>query len=88
VEGENPSPEACTPVGRCTVKSLPADLPAKSPIDVLFRYKPDGRLTVRVSVPNTPAKIQTVLTRENSLTKDHLDGWRRHIGKAEPTDYV
>ena len=88
IEGENPSPDDCTPIGRCTVKSLPADLPAKSPVDVLFRYKPDGRLKVRVSVPDTPAKIQTVFARENSLTKEHLDGWRRYIGKSEPTDYV
>ena len=88
VEGENLSPEDCTPIGRCTVNGLPADLPARSPIDVLFRYKPDGRLKVRVSVPDTPATIQTVFTRENSLAKEHLDGWRRHIGKAEPTDYA
>ncbi len=88
IEGENRSPEDCTPIGRCTVKSLPADLPAKSPVDVLFRYKPDGRLKVRVSVPDTPAKIQTVFTRENSLAKEHLDGWRRYIGKVDPTDYV
>ena len=88
VEGENRSPDDCTPIGRCTVKSLPADLPAGSPIDVRFRYQPDGRLKVQVSVPNTQAKIKTVFTRENSLVKEHLDGWRRHIGKAEPTDYV
>ena len=87
VEGENPSPDDCIPIGRCTVQGLPADLPAGSPVDVLFRYKPDGRLDVRVTVPDTPAKIQAVFTRENSISKSQLDGWRRYIGKSEPTEY-
>lgn len=88
VEGENPSPEECTRIGRCTIRKLPGNLPARSPVDVLFHYEPNGRLTVKVSVPNTTAQIETRFTRENGLPKEHLDGWRRYISGAEPTGYA
>jgi molecular chaperone DnaK len=88
VEGESASPDDCTHIGRCTVSKLPADLPVGSPIDVLFHYQPDGRLKVRVSLPNTDTQVETEFARENSLSKEHLDGWRRYISGSEPTDYT
>ena len=86
VEGENPSPDDCTMIGKFSVRKLP-HLPAKSPVDVLFHYRTDGRLKVRVTVPNTDTKVETEFSRENSLPKAHLDGWRRYISALEPTDY-
>ncbi len=88
VEGENLSPDDCTPIGRCTIRKLPKGLPERSLVDVHFHYEPNGRLKVKVSVPNTDAKIETEFTRENGLPKEHLDGWRRYISGAEPTDYT
>jgi len=88
VEGESRSAEDCTMIGRFSVPNLPRNLPVKTPIDVLFRYKQDGRLRVRVTIPETDTKVDSDFTRENSLPKDHLDGWRRHISGAEPTDYA
>jgi len=88
VEGESPSPDDCTRIGRFSVPDLPPNLPQRTPINVLFRYKQDGRLKVRVTIPNTDTKVDSELARENSLSKDHLDGWRRYISGAEPTDYT
>jgi molecular chaperone DnaK (HSP70) len=87
VEGESRSPDDCTPIGRFSVASLPRNLPARTPVDVIFGYRQNGRLVVRVSVPGTGAKIESELMRENSLSKEHLDGWRKYISGAEPTDY-
>jgi len=87
VEGENPSPDDCTHIGRCTIRKLPPNLPAKSPVDVEFHYSPNGRLKVRVSVPNTTTRVETEFSRENCLPKEHLDGWRRYISGIEPTSY-
>jgi molecular chaperone DnaK len=87
VEGESANPDDCCQIGRCTVPSLPPGLPERSPIDVIFRYKPNGRLKVRVTVPNTNSKVDAVFTRENSLPKEHLDGWRLYISGAEATAY-
>ena len=87
VEGESPSADDCTEIGKCTVTDLPRDLPPQSPIDVLFHYEPNGRLKVRVTVPNTDRQVETEIVRENSLSKEHLDGWRQYICQMAPTDY-
>jgi molecular chaperone DnaK len=87
VEGENPAPDDCTQIGRCTIRGLPRDLPARSPVHVVFQYRPNGRLKVRVSVPNTETRLETEFARENGLSKEHLDGWRRYISGAEPADF-
>ena len=88
VEGESRSADDCTLVGRFSVPDLPPNLPMKTPIDVLFRYQQDGRLKVRVMIPEADTQVDSEFRRENSLPKEHLDGWRRHISGAEPTEYA
>jgi molecular chaperone DnaK len=87
VEGESRSADDCTPLGRCSVRHLPPSLPAKYPVEVAFHYEPNGRLRVRVTVPNTDRQVETDIVRENSLPKEHLDGWRQFICGQPPTDY-
>jgi len=88
VEGESPSADDCTQIGRCSVRGLPPALPAKTPVHVYFHYRTNGRLKVRVEVPHANTKIETEFTRENSLPKEHLDGWRKYICGKDPTDYT
>jgi molecular chaperone DnaK len=87
VEGESPSADDCNPLGKCSVRGLPHGMPARSPVDVLFHYETNGRLKVKVSVANTDREVETEIIRENSLAKEHLDGWRRYIARMEPTEY-
>ena len=87
VEGESPSADDCTQIGKCTVRDLPPNLPAKSPVDVYFRYLPNGRLKVRVTLPDADHDMETEIVRENSLCKEHMDGWRQYICGMEPTPY-
>jgi len=87
VEGESPSADDCVQIGRCTVRDLPPNLPEKYPVEVLFQYEPSGRLHVKVTVPDTDRQVEHEIMRENSLPKEHLDGWRRYISGTEPTDY-
>ena len=87
VEGESPSADDCTPIGRCAVRQLPPNLPALYPVEVLFHYEPNGRLKVRVTVPDTDRQVATEIIRENSLSKEHMDEWRRHICGEPPTAY-
>jgi molecular chaperone DnaK len=86
VEGESPSADNCSQIGRCTVRDLPPDLPVRSPVDVWFHYEPNGRLKVRVTVPETDREVETEIVRENSLSKEHLNGWRRYICELGPTE--
>ena len=87
VEGESPSPDNCTLIGRCEVRHLPHNLPAQSRVEVLFHYEPNGRLNVRVAVPGTDRRVATEIVRVNSLSKEHLDGWRKFISGLPATDY-
>lgn len=79
VEGESNSPDDCSQLGRCSVRDLPKNLPAQTPIEVRFKYEENGRLTVMVMVQGTDKNLHHELTRENSLTQDQLDSWRQYI---------
>jgi molecular chaperone DnaK len=84
VEGESASPDDCSRLGKCVVRNLPPDLPKQTPIEVRFKYEENGRLTVVVAVQGSGAVLKHELTRENSLTADQLDSWRRYISGVEP----
>lgn len=77
VEGESLSPDDCAQIGRCTVHPLPKNLPARSPIEVTFRYEENGRLALSVSVAGKDLKHEIV--RDNMMTADQLESWRAFI---------
>ncbi len=79
VEGESADPTQCVPLGRCTLRDLPPELPAQSPIDVLFEYHQDGRLTVQVRITGTDRWVRHRMTRENSLGAAQLETWRQYL---------
>ncbi len=79
VEGESSSPDDCSQIGRCAVRDLPANLPARSPIEVVFRYEENGRLTVKVHVAGTDKQLEHEINRRHSLSQEQLDRWREHI---------
>ncbi|MGE0608065.1 MAG: Hsp70 family protein [Pirellulales bacterium] len=81
VEGESPSPDSCTALGKCVIRDLPKDLPAKSAVNVRFEYGADGRLTVSVKVEGTEKRVTQEIQRENSLSREQLDHWRDRIAK-------
>jgi molecular chaperone DnaK len=87
IEGESPSADDCTPVGRCSVHDLPEGLAARYPVEVLFHYEANGRLNVKVHVPNTDRMVETEIVRENGLSKEHMDAWRQYISGQPPTEY-
>lgn len=84
VEGESKNPSDCTQIGKCGIRDLPDNLPAKTPIEVQFKYEENGRLQVRVKVENTNKRLKQEITRENSLTAQQLDSWRQYISGIAP----
>ncbi len=77
VEGESASPDDCSQIGKCSVRQLPPNLPAETPIEVRFRYAANGRLTVMVSCAGQ--ELCHEIQRDNSLTQEQLDSWRQYI---------
>jgi len=84
VEGESASPEDCAQIGRCVVRDLPANLPAETSIEIQFRYLANGRLTVIVRVEGTDTVLKHEILRENSLTRDQLNSWRKYVSGLPP----
>lgn len=84
VEGESTSPDDCSPLGKCAVRDLPPTLPAQTPIEVRFRYEENGRLTVLVKVEGTNNNLRHELSRENTLTQEQLDSWRKYVSGLDP----
>ena len=84
VEGESADPQECTHIGKCTVRNLPADLPAGTPIEVRFQYCENGRLSVHVSVQGVAANVAHEIRRENNLSQAELDAWRRWVCGLSP----
>lgn len=82
IEGESPSPDDCSQIGKCSVKALPPKIPAQTPVEVLFRYAENGRLTVTVSVAGQ--QVRHEIQRENSLSREQLDSWRQYICGVPP----
>lgn len=77
VEGESASPDDCSQIGKCSVRQLPPNLPADTPIEVRFRYADNGRLTVMVSCAGKALSHE--IQRDNSLTQEQLASWRQYI---------
>ena len=84
VEGESTSPDDCSQVGKCSIRDLPPDLPADTPIEVLFRYRENGRLTVRVNVAGADKELKHVISRDSGATQRELDSWRKRISGRAP----
>ena len=81
IEGESASPDECSQIGSCSVRDLPQDLAAQSPVEIVFRYQENGRLTVTVRVAGSKRRLTHEITRENSLTPEQMDQWRRFIAQ-------
>jgi molecular chaperone DnaK len=82
VEGESPDPTACMPIGKCTVRNLPKDLPAGTPIEVRFQYEENGRLRIAVHVAGIDSQATHEISREHNLTQRALDAWRAKVTGA------
>jgi molecular chaperone DnaK len=84
VEGESRDPTECSQVGKCVVRDLPEGLPRHTPIDMLFKYEENGRLTVSVKLPKTKKRINQHISRENSLSPEQRSQWRAVVtGEGE-----
>lgn len=79
VEGGDASGNDATHIGNCVIRDLPPGLPAGSPVEVVFRYGDDGRLTVKARLPNVGKEAASEIERTSGLTADSLREWNRRI---------
>lgn len=75
IEGGDMSGNNATKIGKCTIKDLPPDLPAGTPVDVAFSYSDNGRLTVRARLPTLGLGAVLVIERASGLSEQQVKQW-------------
>ncbi len=88
VEGGDASGRHATAIGKCVVRELPPELPAKTPVEVVFRYAPDGRLSVKAWLPSVKRQAHMVIQRAAGMSETALRLWEQRIAdglQLEPT---
>jgi molecular chaperone DnaK len=89
IEGGDDSGHGATPIGKCVIDDLPASLPPKSPIVVVFQYEQNGRLTIDANLPHAERQATLSIERASGLSDSLLRMWEQriaaglHLGQGE-----
>lgn len=81
LEGESTDPNACTLIGRTSIRQLPPGLPGQWPIAVTYEYATNGRLSIRGRVEGTDRQVEMELEREGMLTGEQIGRWKQVVAK-------
>ena len=79
VEGGDDEGKHSTLIGRCLVKGLPPDLPASTPVDVIFNYAENGRLKILAQLPTIKKLASLVIERGQGLAEDEIELWKKRL---------
>lgn len=81
LEGESSIPSECTPIGRTSIRDLPANLPKDWPVEINYEYATNGRLTVRGKVSGTDRHVEMELEREGAMSGEHMARWKQAVSR-------
>ena len=76
LDARNPVLPQSADVARLPALELAYYVPAGTPVDVKFRYAPNGRITVTAWLPDKEAAAEMELDRAAGLTEDGIVEWR------------
>ncbi|MBC20292.1 MAG: molecular chaperone DnaK [Planctomycetaceae bacterium] len=79
IEGGDASGRNSTKIGACIVSDLPEDLPAKTAVEVEFKYLENGRLNVNANIPGTDVQATLEIERAAGLSEDKMQYWTNWI---------
>ena len=79
VEGGDSAGRNSTPIGRCIIDELPADLPAGTNVEVFFTYGENGRLQVEGRLPDLKRKAVLSIERASGLNDAKLSEWNQRL---------
>ncbi|MBI1313869.1 Hsp70 family protein [bacterium] len=79
IEGGDASGNNATRIGRCVVSGLPPHLPAKTPVEVTFRYSTSGRISVSAFLPSVDKHAELTIERASGLPAEQFSYWQGRI---------
>lgn len=83
MEGESNHPEACTEIGTCFVRDLPASLAQGTPIEVLFEYSQDSQLKVSATLPTIQQSVKAHISRTTGMSTEEIEAARERLERIE-----
>jgi molecular chaperone DnaK len=84
IEGGDDSGNNSTPIGRCIIDGLPSGLPAKTPIEVIFKYQANGRMKVAAKLPSINKDASLTIQRAAGLDQETIDKWSDLVAQGLP----
>ena len=88
IEGGDASGNNSPAIGKCKVRGLPENLPAKTPVQVTFKYGSDGRLTVQASLPTIEKDAEMTIERAAGLSDEAIAEWSSMVETGIPDSAV
>ena len=85
--GREPRGRRLHAVGHCTVRTCRRTCPPSTPVEVRFPLRAQRPAEGPGAPCPAPTQMATEIVRENSLSKEHMDGWRQYICGKPPTEY-
>ena len=86
VEGESRDPGACTQIGECVIRELPAGLPQGAPVEVTFRYDRSGRIHVKAVELTQQTSAEAEIERDSAFEPAELEQLTRSVSKLMEKD--
>jgi molecular chaperone DnaK len=83
MEGESRNPEACTEIGTCFVRDLPANLAQGTPIEVLFEYSQDSQLKVSANLPTIQQSVEAHISRTSGMSSEEIEAAKDRLSRIE-----
>jgi molecular chaperone DnaK len=83
IEGGDSSGRDSTPIGTCSIRDLPPNLPAGTPVDVSFTYAENGRLTVGGRILGLDSAAVLTIERMSGLSESSLHDWNQKLRRPE-----
>lgn len=79
IEGGDSAGRNSTPIGRCVIRGLPPDIPARTVVEVFFTYEENGRLTVEGRLPDLKKKATLTIERSTGLDDEKMKEWDQRL---------
>lgn len=75
LEGDATDPNACTTIGDFRIVGLPQNLPAGSPVEVIYSYDKNGRISVKAKELTSNQSAETQIVRDSGLEESGIDAF-------------
>jgi len=82
IEGGDASGRNSTKIGACVVSDLPENLPAKTAVEVQFKYLENGRLTIDAKISGTDVEATLEIERAAGLSEEKMEYWTNWISEG------